>query len=521
MRRYKWAIIAKNMYLIRTSGFRTIRWYLPLLIGVPTIAAIFYFVSVITDYFLDEVQTFFLSNVAVAFIEVTLLTVFALFVIFPITFVLNASQTEQYEVFLAAPVKARDVLLGKFVGDMPFYSVGVISVASAFVALMLPLGISLLQASIIVAIFLLTFFSALWIGVVLASSIRTKLGSSSRSRDLGKAAAMLLALPTVALMYALMGGGVYRALLETDGTGLLPSLLALLPSSWGADVVVTFASNPSDISISLAGVLLRIAGMIAFFFAVIWLGTSASEKVYNLESQSFSAYVARNEGRFYGAVRRLAGSGSFGTLVVSVFKDYGRRLENISKVVYVVGLALLITIFFDMDEDVVQGVIMLMFLLPLVVGFVVGEVTVRGKDNLFIYRKAPGGEGRLVRARIVQSVIVVTPIAMIAAVIMFAGTSDLEVVDILLVMGFTLLLSVALIVFSLGLFLMMPVFSERPADMMGNVMIGAFLMMGCFFASIFLGIVGEPIGWLFILALPSIAGAVTLSLGMRNLKTME
>lgn len=521
MRKRKWMIIAKNMYLTRTSGFRTIRWYLPFLIGAPVLAAIFYLVPAMTDYFLDEVQTFFVSSVAVVFIQTILLTIFVLFVIFPITLVLNTSQVEQYEVFLAAPVEAKDVLLGKFVGDMPFYSVGVASVASVLVALTLPLGISLAQASMMIVIFLLTFFSALWIGVVLASSIRTRLGGSSRSRDLGKAVAMLLALPMVALMYALMGGGVYNALLATEGEGMLPFIIDLLPCSWGADIVVVFANNPGDITASFAEVLLRVGGMAAFFLAVIWLGTLASERAYNLESQSFSAYMAKDEGQFYRAIRRLTGGGPFGTLVVSVFKDYGRRLENLSKVAYVVGLALLITIFFNTGEDVVGGVIMLMFLLPIIAGFVVGEVTVRGKDNLFIYRKAPGGESRLVRARIAQSAIVITPIAVVAALIMLVGAVGLGFVEVLLIVGFVALLSTALIVFSLGLFLMMPVFSEKQAEMMANVMIGAFLMMGCFFASLFLGIFGELIGWLFMLALPSAMGAVTLYLGMRNLRTME
>lgn len=521
MRSRKWMVIAKNMYLARTSGFRTVRWYLPFLIGVPTVAATSYFGLVITDHFLNEIQAFFHSNVAVAFIQAALFTVFILFVTFPVTFTLNTSQVEQYEIFLAAPVQARDVLLGKFVGDMPFYSVGVISVASAFVALMVPLGIDIIQASIIVVVFFLTFFSALWIGIVLASSIRTRLGNSSRSRDIGKAVAMLLALPMVALMYALMGGGVYEALLASDARGVIPSLIDLLPSSWGADLVVLFANSPGDITTSIAEVAIRIAGMIVFFFSVIWLGTRASGRVYNLESQSFSAYIAKSEGQFYRAVRQLTGDGSFSTLIVSVFKDYGRRLENISKVCYVVGLVLLITVFFGPYEDAVGGVMMLMFLLPIVAGFIVGEVTVRGKDNLFIYRKAPGGEARLVRARIVQSVIVITPIAAIAAVIMLAGGVGLGAAEILLMVGFAVLLSIALVVFSLGLFLMMPVFSERPADMMGNVMIGAFLMMGCMFASVFLGILGEPVGWLLILGLPSVAGAVTLSLGFRNLRTME
>jgi len=514
-------VIAKNMYLTRTCRFRAVRWYLPFLIGAPILAAIFYLVPAITEYFLNEIQAYFLSSVAVVFIEIILLATFILFVFFPITFVLNTSQVEQYEIFLAAPIEAKDVLLGKFVGDMPFYSVGVASVASVFVALTLPLGISLAQASIMIIVFLLTFFSALWIGIVLAASIRTKLGSSSRSRDFGKAMAMLIALPMVALMYAMMGGSVYNALLASEGEGILPFVIGLLPCSWGADIVVVFANNPGDITVSSTEVFLRIAGMVAFFFAFIWLGMSASEKVYNLESQSFSGYMAKNEGRFYRTIRWLTGGGPFATLVVSVFKDYGRRMENLSKVAYVVGLALLITIFFDTDEDIVGGVIMLMFLLPMIAGFVVGEVTVRGKDNLFIYRKAPGGESRLVRARIAQSIFVITPIGVTAAMILVAGAEGLGAVEILLIVGFVALLSIALIVLSLGLFLMMPVFSEKPSDMMGNVMIGVFFMMGCFFASIFLGIVGELAGWLFILALSSAVGTVTLALGFRNLRTME
>jgi hypothetical protein len=521
VRKRKWMIIAKNMYMTRTSGFRTIRWYLPFLIGAPILAAIFYLVPTMTEYFLDEIQAYFVSSVAVVFIEVILLATFILFVIFPVTFVLNTSQVEQYEIFLAAPVQAKDVLLGKFVGDMPFYSVGVASVASVFVALALPLGISLAQAAIMIIVFLVTFFSALWIGIVLAASIRTRLGASSRSRDFGKAIAMLIALPMVALIYAMMGGAVYNALLASEGEGILPFIIGLLPCSWGADIVVIFANNPGDITASFAEVLLRIGGMITFFVAFVWLGVLASERVYNLESQSFSAYMAKNEGRFYGTIRRLTGGGPFATLVVSVFKDYGRRMENLSKVAYIVGLALLITIFFDTDEDIVGGVIMLMFLLPMITGFVVGEVTVRGKENLFIYRKAPGGESQLVRARIAQSIIVITPIAVIAAMILVAGAEGLGAIEVLLIIGFVALLSIALIVFSLGLFLMNPVFSEKPADMMMNVMIGVFFMIGCFFASIFLGIVGELAGWLFILALSSAMGTVTLTLGLRNLKTME
>jgi len=518
-------VIAENTYRLRTSNFRTVRFYLPFLIGIPVLAAILFVVPWLTNQFLDEVQTFFLSVVAVVFIQIILLAMFILFVTFPISFALNTPQTEQYEILLAAPVKTKDVLLGKFIGDMPLYSVAVVAVSSFLVALMLPLGISLLQAVVIVLIFVLTYYSALWIGTVCASVIRVRLGRSSRSRDIGKALAMTIALPLVAVMYALMGGGIYNALLASDGKGLIPFILTFIPSSWGADIVIDFAANPGDIGASFADLVVRLSAMIAFFIAVMWLGCRVSDRAYNLEAQGVSYDVAAEDGAFYRAVRMLTGRGAFSSLVVTLFKDYGRRLENVSKVVYVLGLVLLVTIFFDPSGDseggVASGMIFMMFLLPYLSGFIVGEVTIRGKENLFIYRKAPNGESSLVKARLVQGTIIMMPLTVVATAIMFWGARDVTAADIVIVLGFAVILSIALVLLSLGLFLTFPVFSEKPSDMMVNLVVTMFYMMGCLFLTIFLGLFGEPEGWVLLLSLASLAGAVAMYRGVRNLKTME
>ena len=521
MPRRKWLVLAKNLYLLRTSSFGKVRFALPILIGAPVTVAIFIIVPWMADFFLDEIGVFFLSSAAVAFIQIILFTMFVLFLTFPISFCLNSGQEEHYEILLSAPLEPKDVILGKFVGDMPFYSVGVVAASSLLVALMLPLGLGTLQASMILAIFLLTFFSALWIGVVIAAMIRSKIGSSTRGKDLGKAISMTVALPMIGLMYAIMSGKVYTALLDADSKGALAFVLDLLPSSWGADVVVSFALNPGSVSAMSLDESLRLAGMAAFFVAVMWIGTKLANRAYSLESQSLSSNVARAEGSFFRAVRSVSGGGSFGSLVVSVFKDYGRRLENISKAVYVVGLVALVTFFFGGTEDVESGLIMLFFLLPILSGFIVGEVTVRGKDNLFIYRKAPRGETRLVGARIIQSAIVIVPLVVISTAISLASVASLDMAYAVIMVAYMITLSLSLVVFSLGLFLMFPVFSEKPADMMVNVMVLSFFMMGCFFAVEILSLFGEVAGWMFILLLTTAAGAVALALGVRNLKTLE
>lgn len=518
---HKWLVVAKNVYRIRTSNFRSVRKVFPMLVAAPVMLAIFYIVPWFGDAFANEVEVFFVSEVAIMFIQVILFTFFILFVTFPITFALNTTQEEHYEVFLAAPVEPKDILLGRFVGDVPFYSVGIVAAASVLVALLVPLGLSVLQAAMILAVFVLTFLSAMWIGVVAAAIIRAKIGTSARGKDIGKAFSMTIALPLVALMYALMGGGVYNALVDSGSDGLLPFALDLLPSSWGADVVVDLAAHPGeDLEISLRA-LVGFLGICALFPGVLWLGSKAAGRAYNLDVRGLSSNLAKPEGVFYRSLRRLNGSGSFGSLVTAVFKDYGRRLENTSKVVYIVGLMFLVTVFFGDAEDAEIGVVMLLFLLPFLSGFITGEVTVRGKENLFIYRKAPKGESRLIKARLVQGSITILPIAALSTLISQMDTPGLSLTELLTITGYISVLSIALVTLSLGLFLVMPVFSERPADMMLNVMIGMFFMMVCFFACLALGVFGELEGWLLILGLTWAAALAALQMGYRNLRAME
>ncbi len=80
-------------------------------------------------------------------------------------------------------------------------------VTGLFTGLLSPLGLDVVQVSVVVFIFVVTFLSASWIGTVVAAVLRTKLGKTAHGTDVGRALAMIIALPMVTLICGIQFGG--------------------------------------------------------------------------------------------------------------------------------------------------------------------------------------------------------------------------------------------------------------------------------------------------------------------------
>ena len=517
----KWFVVARNEYRIRINSIRKIRPYFPyLVIGLLAVYVAF-IAPRIVSLFIDDFLAFFLSQVAVAMVPVIMFMIFFYFIILPITYALKEVQTSQLEVFLAAPVRPSDVLLGEFLGVMPFYAIVVTGIAGFFTAVLNPLGLDLVQIAIVIIIFVVTFFSALWIGTVIAAILRTRLGKTARGKDVGRALALVIALPMIAIMYAIMGGGLIQALAEPGTNSMVRAILGFLPSSWGAEVIFGFVNNPGNISAVGFETLTRFGGLIAFFLAVLWLGAKVANRAYNLETITFVASTAKPDGIFYKTVKYLGGSESFGTLLASIFKDYGRRLENLSKIFYIVSLLFLVNILI-VGSDPEAALMIPLFILPLLAAFVVGEVTLRGKEALFIVKKTPSGVGRFVKARLLHGWLVVVPIT--AAITTVSTILSYQTVFALLaVTALAILFVSAIVAFVLGLSLLNPAFSEKSGNYVTNLMITMFAIPnGLFLIPLIvfdlpllqtLCYVTIPLSWL--------VGIVVLYLGKRKLSRIE
>ena len=134
-----WLVVARNEYRLRTSGIRRIRKYfhyiailiIGLVVGViaPAIA------NAVIDAL--DVRDFFEELYAIALMQVVLFLFFFYFMLFPISNTLKDIETQEYEIFISAPIKPGDVLLGKFIGVLPLYAIGIAIITGFFTVIRL------------------------------------------------------------------------------------------------------------------------------------------------------------------------------------------------------------------------------------------------------------------------------------------------------------------------------------------------------------------------------------------------
>jgi hypothetical protein len=479
-------VVAKYQYRITTSSIRGIRPYFPYLV-IGFLAVYVTFVApAIVALFVNDFLAFIITQAAIPMVQIILFMFFFYLILFPISDTLREMQTNQLEIFLKAPIKPGDVLLGEFLGKMPFYAIVIVVITGTFTALMKPLGFDWAQNAIVIITFVITLLSAIWIGTVIAALLRTRLGKTVRGKDVGRALSIVIVLPLIAVTYAILGGGLVQALVDPATGGMVRTILGLLPSSWGAEIFAGFVTNPGNIGAVGLETLTRFVGLVVFSAAALWLGTRAANRAYSLELTTFIAPKARKDGLFYKTVRLLGGGGSSGNLLVSVFKDYGRRLENLSWIVYAVVLIALLRIFisdpYSKPEDPLINLSEMG--IPFLTAFVVGSVS-RGKETIFLYKKTPSGIGKFVKARLLQGLLVAIPIAAVLIVVSTASVPQMTLTSALTMTILGLLRTVAVVVLVLGLALTIPIFSEGSRERALGPVINLMIVL---FATIILSI---------------------------------
>lgn len=484
----KWFLIAQNEYNLRLSRIRKIRSIFPFLLIGFLVFYVSYLAPLIANLFLDDLLAFLLSELALAMVPVLLFLAFFYLLIIPITYTLQSMEAGQVEIFLAAPIKSSDVLLGEFLGALPFYGTFIVLLSGLLTAVLIPLGLDLLQIFIVVFVMLLVFLSAIWIGTVSAGFIQTRFAKSAKGKDLGRALSLVIALPLVGAMYAIIGGGFTQALSDPLTNSLTRQILSFLPSSWGSDVILDFAANPGNIGAVWFETFARVGGLVLFFVLALWLGTKLSARIYSIEPTSFVSSKVKPDGIFYKTIRGIGGGGSFGRVLVLVFKDYARRLENLSRLVYVLGLLALINLFLvEPSGDPGDALIMGVFLFAFLAVLVVGQITVGGKESVFIHKKAPSGIGRLLKARLLQSLLVAVPIGFVVTLISLLRVPGIAFLDLLLYGVLMSQLVAGNVTLALGVALINPEFSENPRTQMMGLMLNAqavlFTSIGVFIAS--------------------------------------
>jgi hypothetical protein len=449
-----------------TSGIRGIRPYIIYAV-LPLLAVWIFIVSPILVSPLAGILAAVPPTILTVIIQAIFFSASLCVAMIPVTQTLKEIKMGQMEILLAAPVKPGDVLLGEFLGQSPLYAVVLTLIAGLVSAVLSPSAFNGLTSLSVVIVFLLTTLTALWLGTLSSALLRTRLGTYSKGRDMGRALGIFVALPLIAILYFFTSGMAFEVLADPVYGPAVRSTLSYLPSSWAANIALSLAIGGIDAIF----IVTRIIGLIAFTGGVFVAGVKAAHRVYSLEPFNFSSTVAKRDGLFYDLVRALGGGGTSGALLATTFKDYIRKAENVSKLVYICALLAMMMLFLNRDEGPGYVSELIPIISAVMASFVVGEITIQGKNNLFIYRKAPGGIVKLIKARLIHGGLLVvgfTGLMTFGLGILFAQT----VLDELLLLTVSNAVSgVGGVLLSLGLFLANPAFNNKSPSYALNILL--------------------------------------------------
>ncbi|GAI85993.1 unnamed protein product, partial [marine sediment metagenome] len=230
-----------------------------------------------------------------------------------------------------------------------------------------------------------------------------------------KALLMLLSIGMVALIYSLQFG--FQFLMENPD---LKNYVMWYPPLWFSNIILyTFDTTLLDIYILNIWMSLTLAILVPML--ILYFSYKGAEKFYTLEGGIEKASsTIENENIFYKFNRRIMGSKWEG-LVITQLKQFFRKKENITKLVYLGGLTCVYGLIFSFSMreapgDFLSGgfvVLMVVFMGGMLYGLMLGSfIFVGSKDLLWVYKRSPRNVNSLVYSYIIAMLIINTILAL-------------------------------------------------------------------------------------------------------------
>jgi len=455
----QWWSIAKAEYFVSFSKFHRRRTAYFGSVALFSIAwALFilpWIVSLIVNQLGERMQAFLIGTFPGVMRSVVLI-LWIMLVIFPIAGALAEIKIGQWEIILSQNVSTRALLIGTFVGKLPVYGLVVIFLAPVLITPFTAVyQVSILGQVLIYGVLLLSVFGALWVSTMIGTAIQAKLGDSSRGNDLAKGLGMLLPLLFLLPFY----GMIYFA--ESLSTLMGMDVFLLLPSTWSADLITLTAIKFNGVNLPVEVIaafeaflgfpaLLNFIILLVFSISVVGIGIVTADRLFNFGSAGGRSTVTTvgSENMFLRGLRRLI-PGPFGVLVVTALKDFTRKVQNLSKFVYGMIIAIVAPLLQGYLTDV--PLFVTIFQVAMMMGMM-GGMTFGGigfmdsQDQLWIIKGAPKGVGKFVKARLVEAFLFSIPMAVIpTTVISIIAGMGLTDVFVLLVTTYSVICASAMI----------------------------------------------------------------------------
>ena len=490
-----WTKIAKNEVRVRTSKFRKNRLAFFLVLYSFLIFWAFFICPLIFDQFMptlagmEDLAPILVPSIAMI-IEHIMMIFFIAIMIYPLSNIYRQTEIGFKEILLASPITAGDIFLGEFLGKIPILFSYVFALTPIFVNMLNPIfNLTFMQTLVIYCCVFGLVFLATLIGTIIMSWIEHKIAQSEKARDIAKALLMLLSIGMVALIYSLQFG--FQFLMENPD---LKNYVMWYPPLWFSNIILyTFDATLLDIYILNIWMSLTLAILVPIL--ILYFSYKGANKFYTLEGGIEKASsTIENENIFYKFNRRIMGSKWEG-LVITQLKQFFRKKENITKLIYLGGITCVYGLIFSFSMrdtppgDFLTGgflVLMVVFLGGMLYGLMLGSfIFVGSKDLLWVYKRSPRNVNSLVYSYIMAMLI----INMILALVVTTFFTILFKFDVFYVIVFFiayLAYGIMVLIEAIGIQGFSPAFEEKGKHMGFNMFKLMSIQMGVFMGYIFL-----------------------------------
>jgi hypothetical protein len=505
----QWLAIAKAEYLVLSASMRPHRRaYLGILTSLAFIWAIIG-APILIGGLISAIIPMATLQPLLQVIFPGLMRTVALFLwivllLFPLSYALQEIKIGQWEIFLSNNVRTRSILAGTFFGKIPLFGLIVIFLAPLLITpLVLAFEVNLIGQILIYGVITLMSLCTIWLSNFITSVIQARLGDSSRGNDIAKALAMIVAIVVIIPMYGLM------FFLPTMSEMMGMNAFLILPSTWFADTMSWFAVAFNGVgltgsqvigfgSILQLNMLTSTVLMGGFVLATVGLALGMSDRVFTIEAGVRTEVVITvgKENFILRGVRRLS-PGPFGSLMVTNFKDFMRKAQNLSKIFYGVILAIILPVLMtSIDVEYIQ--MREMFLMIVAMMALVGAMPFAGtgflesKDQLWIIQSTPSGASKFVKSRIVTQAMIGIVLVMIPSTVMWF-LLEMTVIELLMLIGIGYMAIIGGMLIATGITAGNPNYEDTksPAhqtNVMISVLLAEFSIIGVMFIDIFASI---------------------------------
>ena len=449
---HRWLAIAKAEFLVLSVsmrshrkvyvGFLTSLAFIWAVIGAPILIG-----SIINMIIPMEVLRPLLHIFFPGLMRTVALFLWIMLLLLPLSYALQEIKIGQWEIFLSNNVSTRDIMAGTFLGKIPLYGLIVIFLAPLLIApLVLAFEVNIIGQVLIYGVITLMSLGTIWLSNFITSIIQARLGDSSRGNDIAKALSMVIAIIVIVPMYGLI------FFLPTMSEMMGMDAFLILPSTWFADSMSWFAIAFNGVGLTGAQVIgfggilqldmfTSIALMGGFVLATIVLALGSADRVFTIDAGARTEIVTTvgTENIFLRGVRRLS-PGPFGSLMVTNFKDFMRKAQNLSKIFYGIVLATIMPIIMmSRDIDFVQ--ISELFIIIIMMMALIGAMPFAGagflesKNQLWIIQGVPDGASNFVKSRLVTQAIIGIPLILIPSTVLLF-LIEMTLFELLMLLGF-------------------------------------------------------------------------------------